>query len=132
MANEITFGWKSGSTLTYGAYQPDGSVRTAAATALPEIGTTGYYTATDAAIIAGDFVIVKESTMVVGEGQYKPEVSVSGVTADLATIEGKIDTIDTVLDTVDSNIDTLITMQNNVVNIIDESQVTPSLQVMVE
>lgn len=75
MANEITFGFLVGKTLTYGAYEPDGSVRTAAATALPEIGATGYYTATDGSIVAGDVVIVKEGTVTVGWGEYRPEVN---------------------------------------------------------
>ena len=44
MANEIKFGYLSGTDLTYTAYKPDGTVRTAS-TALPEVGTTGYYTA---------------------------------------------------------------------------------------
>ncbi len=72
MANEITFGWRSGSTLTYGIYQPDGTIRTAAGTSLPEIGSTGYYVASDANIQTGDFVIVSTSTAVVGQGQYNP------------------------------------------------------------
>ena len=75
MANEITFGFLTGKTLTYGAYEPDGSVRTAAATALPEIGATGYYTATNGSIVAGDIVIVKEGTLTVGWGEYRPEVN---------------------------------------------------------
>jgi len=71
MANEIKLAFRSGATLTYGAYQPDGTVRTAAATSLPEISSTGYYTATDANIVAGDTVVVKESTSVVAGGVYE-------------------------------------------------------------
>lgn len=125
MAYEITFGWKSGETLTYGAYQPDGTVRTAAGTALPEQAGTGYYLATDASIAAGDFVIVKSGTTVVGQGQYKPEVSATGISADLTDIEAKIDIID-------SNVDDLILDQNNVTNVIDDSQSPPTLQVIVD
>ena len=76
MANEITFGYRSGATLTYGAYQPDGSVRTAVGTSLPENGSTGYYIATDGSIQAGDIVIVKEGTDVVGWGEYQPGTTV--------------------------------------------------------
>jgi len=87
MSNEINFGWASGRTLTYGAYEPDGSVRTAAGTSLPEIGSTGYYVADNGDIEAGDWVIVKESITVVGAGEYSPEVSISG---DLVTIEADL------------------------------------------
>ena len=60
MADEIKAVYESGKTLTYGAYQPDGTVRTAAGTSLPEVGTTGYYKATDGSIQAGDIVVLKE------------------------------------------------------------------------
>jgi hypothetical protein len=86
LANEITFGNLSGKTLTYAVYQPNGSVRTAAGTSLPEVGSTGYYVASNASIIAGDFVIVKESTVVVGQGQYKPEVSSTDIKTEVDTI----------------------------------------------
>jgi len=89
MADEITFGWATGETLTYGAYQPDGTVRTAAATSLPEQGATGYYHATDANIQAGDVVIVHNGTTNVGWGQYQPEV-------DCVLIEGA-DFTDTII-----------------------------------
>lgn len=112
MANEITLGYFIGSTLTYGVYQPDGTVRTAAGTALNEEGATGYYHATDANITAGDIVIVKEGTVVVAYGEYKPEVTNSAVVADIAALDGKIDIIDT-------NVDTLITAQQTVNNVFD-------------
>lgn len=77
MANEITFGYVTGATLTYGVYQPDGTVRTAAATALTEVTGTGYYKATNASIVAGDFVIIKQGTLEVGQGQYNPNTEVA-------------------------------------------------------
>lgn len=79
MANEIQFGYRIGATLTYGVYEPDGTVRTAAATSLPEIGTTGYFTVTDANVVAGDAVVIKEGTNVVGFGVYQPEATVSNI-----------------------------------------------------
>lgn len=81
MANEIQFGFRIGATLTYIAYAPDGTARTpSVSTNLPEsdAGVSGYYTQTDANIVAGDEVIVKESTTVVGSGIYQPEVTVVG------------------------------------------------------
>lgn len=106
MANEITFGYKTGETLTYGAYQPDGIVRTAAATALTEVAGTGYYKATDASIVAGDIVIVNDGTQNVGWGEYRPEVNavlIEGddftttiIGADGDTLESLSDQIDTV------------------------------------
>jgi hypothetical protein len=73
----VTFGWVSGETLTYGAYQPDGTVRTAAGTSLPEISSTGYYTASDANIQTGDLVIVNDGSDNVGWGEYHSEVILS-------------------------------------------------------
>jgi len=98
MANEITLGYRSGVlTLTYGVYDPDGSVVTAAGTALNEEGSTGYYHATNGDIAAGDIVIIKEGTDVVAWGEYLPEVVSSDITTDLTTISGKLDSVITTL-----------------------------------
>ena len=105
MANEITFGFLVGKTLTYGAYEPDGSVRTAAATALPEIGATGYYTATDGSITAGDVVIVKEGTITVGWGEYRSEVNcvlIEGADFTDTLIGADGDTLETLSDQMDA------------------------------
>lgn len=94
MANEITFGYTTGRTLTYGVYQPDGTVRTAAGTALSETAGTGYYTASDANIVAGDWVIVKDSVLgVVGAGEYKTEISATAIEAKIDVIDGIVDDI---------------------------------------
>lgn len=130
MANEIQFGFRTSATLTYGAYQPDGTARTAAGTSLPEIGTTGYYTATDGSVVAGDAVIVIESPNVVGYGVYQPEATVaniSDVQNGLAT-EAKQDIIDTNVDTIEANIGTPedidsggATLADNLKKIVDDN-----------
>ena len=103
MADEITLGYRTGATLTYGAYEPDGSVRTAAATALAEEGATGYYHATDASIQAGDIVIVLEGGDTVAYGEYQPQVISDTISSDITDLE--------------TDVETLITGQNNVLNV---------------
>ena len=110
MADELTLGYRTGATLTYGAYQPSGTVRTAAGTSLPEIGATGYYTVSDAALVALDFIVVKEGTNVVAQGQFRPEVTVPGLTDDLSTIL-------TDLTNIEAKEDTLIAGQGSVLNV---------------
>ena len=77
MANaRVKFGWKTDDTLTMTPLQPDGTARGVADQNLPEIAATGYYTAivsTD--LVAGDVVVVSDTTRVVGFGEYRSEVN---------------------------------------------------------
>lgn len=86
MADEITYQYPTGHTLTYGVYTPAGVVRTAAGTALPETTGTGYYHATNASVVIGDQVVVKEGTIVVAGGEYRPGVDETTIVATMATI----------------------------------------------
>lgn len=84
MSVEVSFGFKSGKTLTYGAYEEDGTVRTAAATSLPEEGSTGYYHATDADIDTGDVVVVRWGTNEVGFGVHRPLINETTIVGNIA------------------------------------------------
>ena len=104
MANEITFGFETGKSLTAKVYAPDGTRREDPDITLTEIGSTGLYTGTASSILTGDLVIIDDGTYQVGYGQYRPTVDQTAIDAILVdtgtTLDGKIDTIDTNVDAV--------------------------------
>jgi hypothetical protein len=103
--NEITFGFVTGKTLKAFVYQADGTERDFGTAdngiAMTEVAGTalydGFYLGSCATIVAGDFVMIADSVagILVGQGQHKPEVSASEISADLTDIETKIDTLTT-------------------------------------
>lgn len=116
MANEVSFGYATGKTLTYGVYTSAGSEKESGSSLTETPASSGLYLGTPTDIDASDYVIVKEGTEVVGFGQYKPEVSATG-------IEGKIDTIDT-------NVDTVLVELKRAETVIDESEPTKEVVVL--
>lgn len=95
MANEIKLGYYTGQTLTYAVYNPDGTEVTAPGTSLPEIGATGYYTASNASIAAGDICIVSDTNGVLFQGEYLPDVTSSAVEAKVDIIDTNVDLLET-------------------------------------
>jgi len=93
MANKIKLGYYTGQTLTYAVYNPDGTEVTAPGTSLPEIAATGYYTATNASIAAGDTCIVSDTNGVLFQGEYLPDVVSTSVSAEVAVIDANVDTL---------------------------------------
>ena len=77
MSGRIKFGADSSETLTYVLLSEDGlTIRTAAGTSLPQIGTTGYFTVVDANMVTGDVSLIKSGTTFVGFGVHNPDVEV--------------------------------------------------------
>ena len=70
MANEVNFGWATGSTLTFSVYTSAGVARETGTAMTETPATSGLYLGTPTAISKGNQVIVKESTTVVGHGEY--------------------------------------------------------------
>lgn len=120
MANEIGFGYRTGATLTGDSYQPSGTLRTHYVS-IPEIGTTGYYTVSDAALVALDTVIVKEGGIVVMQGQYEPPVTSPTVSGDTTTIINNIATLQTTATNTETNVSTIMEDESSVNNVFNQT-----------
>ena len=88
MANEITFGFITGESLYATVYESDGTSRTVRAAMAEDPVSSGYYHKTDGNIQPGDFVMIDDETRFVGQGQYEPDVTVSGGSASGVTPAG--------------------------------------------
>ena len=74
VANEITFGWKTGKNLTFGVYTAAGVEREVGTSMTETPASSGVYLGTPAAIVTSDFVIVSDddASKVIGQGPFNP------------------------------------------------------------
>ena len=118
MANEVKFGFAVSQTLTFTAFQPDGSARGAADQNLTEteVGVSGYYTATPStALVGGDVVVVDDGTRKVGFGEYRTEVDcvlIEGANFTDTLIGADGDTLESLSDQLDVAVQAATTVFN--------------------
>lgn len=88
MANEITFGWKTGKNLEFGVYTAAGAERESGTTMTETPASSGFYLGTPTAISTGNFVIVSDSdaSKVIGQGEYNPPVILSSDGLDTVSV----------------------------------------------
>ena len=86
MANELKIIFDSGRTITANVYQPDGTERGTNPHVMTEVGTTGVYLGTEAAIAAGDLVKYLDSEYGwIGDEVYCPEMNLSKIAGNSVT-----------------------------------------------
>lgn len=79
MANEVTFGFATGKTLTFSVYDLDGTARETGGTMTETPASSGLYLGSPTTMLAGDLVVVKEGTKPVGWGEFLTMTRLSGV-----------------------------------------------------
>ncbi|GAH31761.1 unnamed protein product [marine sediment metagenome] len=70
MANEINFGYPTGETLTFSVYTSAGVTRETGSALTETPASSGLYLGTPAALSMRDQIVIKESTTVVGHGEW--------------------------------------------------------------
>ena len=78
MANEVNFGYPTGATLTFSVYTSAGVEREADSALTETPASSGLYLGTPAAISKRDQVVIKESAVVVGHGEYNGKTMTHG------------------------------------------------------
>ena len=77
MANRVKFGWPTGETgLTFSVFDAEGVTTGVTDQSLPEIGSTGYFTAVPSvALVEGDVAVIRDSaSREIGFGEYLLDV----------------------------------------------------------
>lgn len=88
MANRIKFGWLTGETgLTFSVFDAEGVTTGVTDESLPEIGTTGYFTAIPSVImVEGDVAVIRDSaSREIGFGEYLLDDVADNVKISIAT-----------------------------------------------
>lgn len=73
MANRVKFGWPTGETgLTFSVYDAEGVTTGVVDQSLPEVSSTGYFTAVPSVVlVVGDVVVIRDDTSrEIGFGEY--------------------------------------------------------------
>lgn len=92
MANEITFGYSTGQSLTFGVYTSAGVERESGTSLTETPADSGLYLGSPTTITTGDLVIIKKGSTVVGWGEYKSAIDDSDIITKLDTIIGYVRT----------------------------------------
>jgi hypothetical protein len=77
MANEITFIWTTGQTLTFAVFTSAGVQRETGTSMTETPASSGLYLGTPTTITTGDFVVIDDGTRKVGGGEYNPATILS-------------------------------------------------------